>query len=456
MLEDDEMDKRESMTFVEVTASEKRDVFQLPAVRRSMRYLQFSSVLMSSEMLHLSQKFMEVGPARSTLLHIGADAVKAQGSHCTEHTAREERYYIHPLFAVICNLRGYHPVMHLLGIGAIASDLAYHVAVMRNNDGADVVEVASFLAAFMFLFVHATHCIKPAWSRSILRAVDQDMFDVSLAGNLYLRLRGLEVLSTAQERACAENGKVVEKSASMRALSKRMIKAALIESLTVHFMVIGLPWMGAAAVSCVRHVQRGEGWLAAGAICALWGEFITCLSIAQISFCVRAGQKLSMLEIRRVQCDVRVVSPQLIHRVTPRFKSLLHESHAFANKAQKMFSFFLPITFVNVIQLVGGVWVANFQKEGEVEKEVWEEDEGGVCVPAWIFFSVFGPIVTLLVVIHGFGKLNLAIERDIDQDIVEMNIRLTYSEVHVPNWLVSFLFIPLHSHDYLFSPVLTP
>ncbi len=38
--------------------------------------------------------------------------------------------------------------------------------------------------------------------------------------------------------------------------------------------------------------------------------------------------------------------------------------------------------------------------------------------------------------IHNFGLLNVAIERDIDQDIVEMNIRLTFSDSHVPNWLL--------------------
>ena len=35
--------------------------------------------------------------------------------------------------------------------------------------------------------------------------------------------------------------------------------------------------------------------------------------------------------------------------------------------------------------------------------------------------------------------MNLAIERDVDQDIVEMNIRLTFSDSHVPNWLLQQL-----------------
>jgi len=39
-------------------------------------------------------------------------------------------------------------------------------------------------------------------------------------------------------------------------------------------------------------------------------------------------------------------------------------------------------------------------------------------------------------IVHKYALLNLAIERDVDQDIVEMNIRLTYSDSHVPNWLL--------------------
>ncbi len=49
---------------------------------------------------------------------------------------------------------------------------------------------------------------------------------------------------------------------------------------------------------------------------------------------------------------------------------------------------------------------------------------------------MFQTIITFIVFVHAFGNANLAIERDIDQDIVEMNIRLTFSDSHVPNWLL--------------------
>jgi hypothetical protein len=83
---------------------------------------------------------------------------------------------------------------------------------------------------------------------------------------------------------------------------------------------------------------------------------------------------------------------------------------------------FIPILAAYSVQLVGGIFAPSINSES--------------CVPLWVFFAVFQPVVSLIVMIHGYAKLNLAFERDVDQDIVEMNIRLTYSESHVPNWLL--------------------
>ena len=83
------------------------------------------------------------------------------------------------------------------------------------------------------------------------------------------------------------------------------------------------------------------------------------------------------------------------------------------------------ITFINTIQLMGAVLQASFGTAGDDS-----------CVPAWTFAAVFQPIISIVIFIHHFGLQNLAIERDIDQDIVEANIRLTFSDSHVPNWLL--------------------
>jgi len=76
-LEDSVMDRRASITFKEVSNREKMAVFRLAAVRRSMRHLADANILMSDECLAVQSKYMEVGPNRASLLHVGWEAIQS-------------------------------------------------------------------------------------------------------------------------------------------------------------------------------------------------------------------------------------------------------------------------------------------------------------------------------------------------------------------------------------------
>jgi len=140
---------------------------------------------------------------------------------------------------------------------------------------------------------------------------------------------------------------------------------------------------------------------------------VTMLMLANVAFSIRMSQKLSMFEIRRAEADIRTVTPTMIHRITPRFKSLLHECHQCGNTAHGLLMPYAPTTFVNIIQLIGGIFQATMSGQ----------EEEKICVPGWVFAGAFQPVLTTMVFIHGYGSLNLAIERDIDQDIVESKAR---------------------------------
>jgi hypothetical protein len=121
------------------------------------------------------------------------------------------------------------------------------------------------------------------------------------------------------------------------------------------------------------------------------------------------------------------VHPTLIHRITPRFKSLLHECHLCGNLAHKHLTLYFIFIAVDVLLMVGGIFNASMMGAGGgedgSEEEVAEEGAGGdvgTCVPWWVFANGVQPIVNILVFVHMYGLLNLAIERDVDQDIVEM------------------------------------
>jgi len=138
--------------------------------------------------------------------------------------------------------------------------------------------------------------------------------------------------------------------------------------------------------------------------------------IALTSFMVRLAQRLAELEIRRVESESYTQDNAKVQEFAPRGAS------------NQIFSFFIPVVITNVLQMITGFFVANFDDQ--------EEGLTKVCVPGWVFAAVFQPVLTLLIYVNGFGNLNLAIERDVDQEIVEMKIRLTYSDSHVPNWLL--------------------
>jgi len=63
-VENDVMDRRQGMSFTEIGNREKRDVFQLGAVRRNMRHLDYADLLLTKEALALAQRFMEVSHKR--------------------------------------------------------------------------------------------------------------------------------------------------------------------------------------------------------------------------------------------------------------------------------------------------------------------------------------------------------------------------------------------------------
>jgi len=149
--------------------------------------------------------------------------------------------------------------------------------------------------------------------------------------------------------------------------------------------------------------------MAALALVAAYSKGVGVLAIAQVAFAVRLSQVTTEFEIRRTECDIRTVGPNMIHRITPRFKSLLHECHMIGNLAHPLLFIYVPVFCVNVVLLAGGIMEASFSGN--------KEGEG--CVPSWTFVGVFQPCVTLITWIWAFGNLNLAIERDVDQDVSE-------------------------------------
>ena len=415
-IEDSVMDRARVVSYVEVSAREKQDVFQLPAVRRSMRKLAEGDILMSDYVLRLSSKFMQMAPSRASLLHIGWDSMQ---EGCNEKSLMDEMDYISPAFGKMARFR-YTKGMFFFNLFTGFCEVAFYIVYMRRN-GADAISIIALLSNLIFVLSNAVFCAGYVFKPHHLSA--HTLIDnLRLTGISYLRLHGLDVLAVAQHRMAREDGKDVDPVADLALFRKKIVSKVFIESYTLHFLINLIPCLVSALSTTAHSFERGDwifGCLAAGAI---WSKAVTAFCLGHIAFVVRLSQRLSEFECRRVEADIRTVFPSMTHRITPRFKSLLHEVHMAGNRCHALYYAISPVIVLNILMLVTAVCVGSFLDTP--------------CIPTWCFFVAFQPIITCIVWVHFSALINVAIERDIDQDVVEMNIRLTFSNTHVPNWLL--------------------
>jgi hypothetical protein len=170
-------------------------------------------------------------------------------------------------------------------------------------------------------------------------------------------------------------------------------------------VLIGLvPTALSAGFGCYRNAKRGETLMSLLSFLSIGSRFTVACSMFEMAFYVRLNQRLSDFEIRRVEADIRTITPSMIHRITARFKSLLHECHQVGNASHKILASY-GIIVINLLQLVGGVFLANFSSEAE---EADADSVGGtVLVPAWTFGAVFQPLLSFLIFLHGAQRAAL-------------------------------------------------
>ena len=192
------MDRRKNISFTEISKREKQDIFRLDAVRRSMRSLDYALFIMTPEILQLSEKYMEIGPNRASLLHIGYDSIAADSS--SEETSLDEMSVISPKFLALGMARGYHPVTYTIALLSGIGEMWFYIVYIQRG-GPSVVNVTSLLGCLLLTAFNASHSFKKAFKPgSIRQAKDCALEEISITNVSYLRCKGLEVLALAQER----------------------------------------------------------------------------------------------------------------------------------------------------------------------------------------------------------------------------------------------------------------
>ena len=88
----------------------------------------------------------------------------------------------------------------------------------------------------------------------------------------------------------------------------------------MHLLIGLVPLVWSCVVSVNRNIVRKDYVLAGCAALAVWSRIVYCCCSCHIAFLLRLSQVLSEFEVRRVEADIRTISPSMIHRITPRFK----------------------------------------------------------------------------------------------------------------------------------------
>ena len=420
--EDRVMDNNAISYVDDVSLLEKREVFQLPAVHRSMRRLNYADILMSEEVLMLAKRYMEVGPSRASLLHIGYDSLQEV---CNEKTLIDEMDYISPTLRMLVYVRGYHWIGFVVQTIACLCELSYYFVHIHRRGSVDLVSGIALVSCLPYYAMHSIVTFTVAFKSKPLTA-DTPLESIRSTGLSYVRLHGLDILAAAQHRLAHEAGRSIAPSADLSLFRKRLVSSTLTECFVIHFLIGAVPIVWSFAVTSVRSYERGDLLVSVLAAASTWSRLVVVLGLTYSAFVVRLSQKMSEFEIRRVEADIRTIKPNLTHRITPRYLALLHEIHLIGNRSHSHFALLVPALLVSTVQVLGSLILSFGAKSGVA----------GACFPSWSFCAFFQPLVTLFAFVYGFSTSNLALQRDVHQDIVEMNIRLTFSERDVPNWLL--------------------
>ena len=317
-VEDSVMDRRKKNSYISITNQEKRDVFKLPSVRRSMRHLNYASVLMTDEALELANKYMEMGPTRASLLQIGYSSVKTAN---TERLYIEEVNFISPYLRWLGIFRGYSAFTWILCLVYSLCDAAFFGRHIHAVGGIDSVTGPILLLIFVASVVNQTHCFSTAFmGASDPLTAETPIESIHLAGAGYLQLKGLDTLAKAQQRLAKEKGKTVAPEADFALFKKNLVNSCVVEMFAVHLMLPLCVFLWSGISTIVNSIDRGDNLGAALSAGCMMNRLVFAAGSAHVCFSVRLVQKLAEFEIRRVEADIRVVTPNLIHRITPRFK----------------------------------------------------------------------------------------------------------------------------------------
>ncbi|GMH83712.1 hypothetical protein TrST_g5867 [Triparma strigata] len=368
-----------------------------------MRPLTYKGFILNNGAIWKTTERLRQDPARASLVQIGYKYLSENPDRNMHY--RQKKTWIHPLLRVILDLAGHSYLGWILCVLALLADVVYcfHCAVTYDDYFYAVVQ---FVMSVINLFLYAIMNFGEAKAHS--RVVDYS--DLENANNshymsesTFLMLKGLEAIGKSCD---SENSHT-----SVKAIRKRLVNRTMLEVVSVHFL-LSIPWYAGVAYSVMIHLERNEAWLAILSAFIIYSKLTITLSGTQAAFFIRLNQRLCELEIRRVQLEVRTADMRNAQFLPVRVKRLLIENHSITNREHFFYGLWGPVIFFHLVLL--GIGIIQAQKGDDH------------CIPIWVFLCELQPLLSLIVMTHGFARLNLFMERDVEQDLTELALSMSY------------------------------
>ncbi|GMH74278.1 hypothetical protein TL16_g06421 [Triparma laevis f. inornata] len=344
-----------------------------------MRSLSYKGFILENSAIWEAAKKLRNDPARASLLQIGYRYLCDNPNQNMAY--RQKKTWIHPLLRVVLDFAGHSYITWGLCVLAQICDAAYCLYCAITYDGYFYAAV-SFVMCLFNLIVYAI--VNSVEAKAYNRVMDySDLKGANKPHNMseatFLMLMGLEAIG----KNCDSHN-----TTSVSSIRKRLVNRSIVEMLTVHFL-LSIPWFTGVVVNLKTHLVREEVWLALLSASVLYAKLSMVLNGAQAAFFIRLNQRLVELETKKGSTG----SSDGYHEGRPESSVILFQ---------------LALLGIGIIQ-------AQNVTNGEQ-----------YCIPYWVFLSELQPLLSIMVMTHGFARLNLFMERDVEQDITELALSMSY------------------------------
>ena len=150
------------------------------------------------------------------------------------------------------------------------------------------------------------------------------------------------------------------------------------------------------------------------------GSFVSRLMYAcnqgQLFYYVRLNQVVHNIELKRLQQNIRSCTYDQVYMIVPRINHLYAEFMDVCNKSHLFFILMIFFCVLNLAQLAVAIYKLNV-----IGVEFYE-------VPGWVLFGPLLPALSVIILYLGFAKLNRNIEREVDNDLVNLRMKCHYVE----------------------------